>query len=67
MRTKEVLARLREARKAATFDSACFSLSGWMSNNQDTALICEITRLYRESWIIGPLDEAIAEIERSVK
>lgn len=68
MQTRSVLKKLNDALAAAKMGSAGFSLTpGGFSSEADTAAIIEATKLYRESWIIGPLVEAIAEIERSAK
>lgn len=66
MQTKEVLRNLKDALQAARMESCGFTLPGRpYFNQEDTPAIVEATRLYRESWIIGPIERAIAEIERS--
>ncbi len=68
MKTKQVLKLLKDAREAATMERASFHLPGhnmFADADADTTAIREATRLYRETWIIYRLDEAIAEIERA--
>ena len=62
MKNAEILRWLDAARRAARFSDATFV--------DDAALNAEIkrvTRLYRDSWIIAPLDLAIAMIEADVE
>lgn len=53
-----ILARLKEARRVATFDNASF---GDFGNKTDE--VRELTRLYRESWLLPELDAVIAWAE----
>lgn len=57
-----VLKLLREARKAATFETASFYP---FDPDQDAknAALRERTRIYRDTWILSPLDEAIKLLE----
>lgn len=71
MKRRQVLADLHAALRAARMERASFS--NICNPNDDcgvteknvTEFIKERTRRYRESWIIGPLELAIAELERS--
>lgn len=81
MKKQQVLKDLRMARAAATMENAGFhdmggSMLARFSNDgvtmrtmpvEETEYIRERTKLYRESWIIGMIDAAIAEIEREPK
>ena len=72
-----LLAELKEARRAATLERASFGWTGEtvstnnsFRNGEDgvetpTNYIRRKTRSYRESWIIGPLDRVIEELERA--
>lgn len=53
----EIISALTSARAAATFDRADFGYG------QDTPAIREATRIYRESWIIPPIDHALRLLE----
>lgn len=78
MKKQQVLRLLREARVSATLLHAGFddiggstlvrlSPDGKLRRCEpvnETEYIKERTALYRQSWIIGPLDSAIALIER---
>lgn len=71
-----LLAELKEARRAATLERASFewtgetvSTVGSFRGDTDgietpTNYIRRKTKSYRESWIIGPLDRVIEELER---
>ena len=54
MKKQKILKMLREIRECATMESADFSKS-----------IKEQTELWRESWIISPLDEVIKMLEEN--
>lgn len=64
-----ILRKLREVRKTATMESASFYLpkekEDWlkMGNDADTEKIREATRLWRQSWILHPLNEVIKDLE----
>ena len=74
-----LLAKLKEARRAATLERASFertgetvSTGGSFRGDEDgietpTNYIRRKTRIYRESWIIGPLDRVIEELERAAE
>ena len=74
-----LLAELKEARRAATLERASFGWTGEtvstnnsFRNEEDglekpTDYIRRKTRIYRESWIIGPLDRVIEELERAAE
>lgn len=78
-KARELLALAKEARRAATMERASFGWPGetvsiagsFAGNSQDRQTpddyIKEKTHSYRESWIIGPLDEIIAELEKAAK
>lgn len=61
-RRERVLSKLREALRAAQMNDANFD--GISNSSRETQFIRERTRLYRESWIIEPLQQAIAELEK---
>ena len=77
-KARELLAEAKEARRAATMQTMSVgwpgetvSKSGTFANDEDGTTtpdeyIRDKTRLYRESWIIGPLDRIIAELEKAV-
>lgn len=58
MKTKAAIKVLEDAIKAATFESASFSFD--RAKNQE---IKEMTRLYRETWIIPGLKAVLAELK----
>lgn len=74
-----LLAELKEARRSATLETASFewpgetvSTGGSFAGDEDgieapTEYIRRKTKSYRESWIIGPLDRVIEELERAAK
>lgn len=74
-----LLAELKEARRAATLESASFewdgetvTTRGSFASDEDgietpTNYIRRKTRLYRESWLIGPLDRVIEELEKAAQ
>ena len=74
-----LLAELKEARRAATLERASFEFTGEtvrtngsFAGDEDgaetpTNYIKRKTRLYRQSWIIEPLDRVIEELERVAK
>lgn len=74
-----LLAELKEARRAATLETASFeftgetvSTAGSFAGDEDgietpTNYIRRKTRCYRKSWIIGPLDRVIEELEKAAK
>ena len=74
-----LLAELKEARRAATLERASFGWTGetvstnYSFRNEEDGLekptfyIRRKTRRYRESWIIGPLDRVIEELERAAE
>lgn len=68
MKLSKMLDRLQEARRAAKFERAAFRLGPQLgvTNDKDTKDICEATRIYRDTWIIAPLDEVIAEVENEL-
>ena len=74
-----LLAQLKEVRRAATLERASFEWTGEtvrtnnsFANKEDgietpTNYIRRKTRSHRESWIIGPLDRVIEELERAAE
>ncbi len=70
MSKRELREKLAEIRAIATMENAGFNLM-WpdakdplpTTENQVTPFIRERTRLWRASWIIGPLDEIIKELD----
>jgi hypothetical protein len=78
-KARELLAEAKEARRAATMQKMSvgwpgetISKAGTFAGFEDGVTtpdeyIREKTRLFRESWIIGPLDRIIAELERASK
>lgn len=58
MKKQKILELLAEARSKSTFEKASF-----YSDDSQNKEIIERTKLYRESWIIYPLDEAIRLIK----
>lgn len=62
MKTARILKLLMEARRTATMEDCGFSnivIVGKEPFHPKDTTIQELTRLWRETWIIGPLDEAI--------
>lgn len=64
MRTKRIQEVLREARKTLTMDNADFSLIVPLNDLPKTEadvtdFIRERTRLWRQSWIEAPINEAL--------
>lgn len=76
-KARELLAEAKEARRAATMQNMSvgwpgetLSKVGTFAGDEDgittpDEYIRSKTRLYRESWIIGPLDRIIAELEKA--
>lgn len=62
----DVLRLLREARESATMKNASFGGFG-KEGEKKTKEIKEETRLYRQSWIISPLDRVINQLESLYK
>jgi hypothetical protein len=73
MKTRHILETLREVRNIAEMKHASFrkpsaeigSRDYW-NNDAYTKEIAEATRLWRQSWIIGPLDEIIEMLEKEL-
>jgi hypothetical protein len=67
MTQHELLTTLREIREIATMKNASFRIGKepFPFGAECTDLVRTATQLWRDSWIIGPLDEVIAEIEKS--
>lgn len=64
MKVKEILKNLKEARQAATLEHSefyCFDKNSVRKN----AELRKLTKSYRESWILRPIDEAIRLIEEA--
>lgn len=55
MKTKKIITLLEDARKAATFETAGFSYDKDLDKK-----VKDLTSLYRDTWIIHPLDRALA-------
>jgi hypothetical protein len=53
MRTQEIVERLVRAKEAANMENASFN------SEEETIQIKEKTRLFRQIWIIGPIDRAL--------
>lgn len=78
-KARELLAEAKEARRAATMEKMgigwpgeTVTITGSVMGRDDRTTtpdeyIKEKTRLYRQSWIIGPLDRIIEELERVAK
>lgn len=62
-RAREIMRRLKEIRRTATMSTASFGFN----DKELTSLIREETRIWRNSWIIYPLDAIIAEFEEVYK
>jgi hypothetical protein len=60
-KASKLLEELREVRKTATMESASFGFDKALD-----AIIKEKTRLWRETWIIAPLDRAIRLLEEEL-
>jgi hypothetical protein len=62
---ENLVERLRDIRNIATMKTASIRYGDrpFPFGADITDLVRESTRLWRESWIIGPLDEIIAELE----
>ena len=60
-----IAARLQEIRNIATMKTASIHYGDSPSSfgADITDLVRESTRIWRESWIIGPLDEIIKELQ----
>lgn len=77
-KARELLSIAKEARRAATMERMSVEWTGETVTTNNSFLndedgietpsnyIRRKTRLYRESWIINPLDEIIAELEKVV-
>lgn len=59
MKRTRLLYLLEDARKAAEMALASFGNFG-----DKTEEVKELTRLYRDSWLIAPLDEAIEIVRK---
>jgi hypothetical protein len=59
---KYIIKALRDARKAATYESACLD-----NDPVKDAYIKEETRLYNNTWIVHPLDKALKWAEGGKK
>lgn len=59
-RLNRLIDKLKELRRISTMETANFDIF----NPQTTIFIKETTRLYRESWLIEPLDRLIEEFEK---
>ena len=61
MKRKKIIALLQEVIRTAKMESCSLRLAGHTSvdDETDTANIREATRLWRESWIIPQLKEAL--------
>lgn len=55
---RAMLESLQAARKAATFETASFT------HDAENQKIKDVTKLYRDSWILGPLDAVINRIQK---
>lgn len=62
MGPQQMLTLIQRARVSATFDRVLFG-----SDDQKTEEVRSLTKLYRESWLIPPLDEVIAALESQLK
>lgn len=62
----QIIQQLREIRNIATMENASFRVGDDPGpfGADVTDLVRQATRLWRNSWIVGPLDELIAELER---
>lgn len=60
--TEALVEELKELRRVATFESAGFFIFEDDAEERNNE-IREITKLYRESWLIRPLDELIERYE----
>lgn len=60
---RKVKAMLEEVRRVATMERACFRDPYKPGADDPTPEIREATRLWRQSWILDPLDEAMERIE----
>lgn len=56
MRTKDIIAVLEDVRKCATMDDANFG--------EDTQMVKDKTKRWRETWIISGLDQALELLRR---
>ena len=68
MQTKRILRLLRDVQEVAGMQSAGFAevqIKGQEPFYQDGDTIREVTQLWRQSWILAPLAEAIKLIENS--
>jgi hypothetical protein len=64
MRTKEIIRLLKDARQAATMERMQIAPNnGFPSDSVYTKQVVADTRIYRESWIISPIDEALELLE----
>lgn len=60
---ESILDKLEEIRRVATMETADFDDP--QTDNINTAEIRRLTELWRQSWIISPLDRCIAKIKQS--
>ena len=65
MTKHQMLEQLKDIRKVATMESASFRIGEqpFPFGAECTDLVRVATKLWRDSWIIGPLDEIIAALE----
>ena len=59
MQAKAIRELIEEARQAATFESARFSAKGLDKVDEYSNEIREATRIYRETWILPYLEQAL--------
>lgn len=60
---RRILSRLRAALEMARFERMSLSKNGRAAHDEAyTTEVREATRIYRESYIIAPLEQAIAEM-----
>ena len=66
MKTAQVIQQLKEIREISTMKNASFHVGDepFPFGADVTDLVRQATRLWRDSWIIGPLDELITELEK---
>ena len=61
-----LLAELKDIRRTATMEHASFFAVDPSESNKMNNLR-EVTRIWRESWLIGPLDRLIARYEDALE
>ena len=66
LKVERIVDRLKEVLEASTMERADFDGCGDKEKTK-TSFIKERTRLYRQSWLIQPLEKAISDLQEELK